>query len=371
MLINIDEIVVNDRIRKDFGDLQELADNISENTLMNPPVVTPNGDGTYLLIAGERRLRAMRDILGYKQTEVNVVTPRDAEQMLLMEISENECRKEFTMTERLNYAAKIRAVESAKAQERMLAGKADPTPKSADGGDKGETRDKVAEAIGMGHTKLAQAQFVENNRDLLDPADFAEWDEGRLSTNKAYQRIKAAQAQAERERDLAEKERDAAKFDLAEAYRESELLETEIASLKRQVAEKPKPEVVEREVVREVVPDDYETTKRKLASLTHDNQIYIDSNNSLRKELDEARKELDKAKDIIGIDKTSQDGRRDVLYLISATNSYVRRYGGLTWTVQQLSEVDKQTIDNLQKAVRNLATFSSALMDNLEEIDGI
>jgi ParB family chromosome partitioning protein len=119
MFVEMEKIVVDDRIRKDYGNLQELADNISENTLMNPPVVMPNGDGTYTLIAGERRLRAMRDILGYMQTEVNVVTPRDAEQMLLMEISENECRKEFTMTERLDYAAKIKAVESAKAKERQ------------------------------------------------------------------------------------------------------------------------------------------------------------------------------------------------------------------------------------------------------------
>lgn len=31
--------------------------------------------------------------------------------------------------------------------------------------------------------------FIADNRDLLDPADFADWDEGKLSTNKAYQRI--------------------------------------------------------------------------------------------------------------------------------------------------------------------------------------
>ncbi|MBQ9648137.1 MAG: ParB N-terminal domain-containing protein [Oscillospiraceae bacterium] len=67
MLIDIDKIIVGDRIRKDFGDIEELAYDIEENTLLNALVVTPsgNGDGTYLLIAGERRLRACK-MLGYR-----------------------------------------------------------------------------------------------------------------------------------------------------------------------------------------------------------------------------------------------------------------------------------------------------------------
>ena len=57
MLIDINEIKISDRIRKDYGILQELADDIKENGLINPPVVTCD---TYELIAGERRLRAMK-----------------------------------------------------------------------------------------------------------------------------------------------------------------------------------------------------------------------------------------------------------------------------------------------------------------------
>ena len=42
MLINIEDVKITDRIRKDFGDIQELADDIKENGLINPPVVTPD-----------------------------------------------------------------------------------------------------------------------------------------------------------------------------------------------------------------------------------------------------------------------------------------------------------------------------------------
>lgn len=49
MLIEIEKIKVTDRIRKDFGNIQELADDIKKYGLINPPVITPD---TYDLIAG-------------------------------------------------------------------------------------------------------------------------------------------------------------------------------------------------------------------------------------------------------------------------------------------------------------------------------
>ena len=78
---------------------------------------------------------------------------------------------------------------------------------------------------------------------------------------------------------------------------------------------------------------------------------------------------LDKAEDMLGMDKTLQDVRRDVQYLITATNTYVRQYGGLTWTVQKLSEVDGPTLEELRVAVTNLATFSNALVASLEDFN--
>lgn len=101
MLIDIEKIVIKDRIRKDFGDIQELADDIQANGLINPPVITP---GTYELITGERRIRAMK-LLGYKQIEVRPMTVKDAEHQLNLEISENETRKDFSKAERIDYAS--------------------------------------------------------------------------------------------------------------------------------------------------------------------------------------------------------------------------------------------------------------------------
>lgn len=356
MLIDIDEIVVEGRIRKDFGDIEELASNIRKNGLLNP--LTVNGD--YKLLAGERRLRACR-LLGWSQVDVRVVRSDDEVQDLEIEMSENNLRRNFTGSELADGLRRKMALESEKAKERMQ----DPMQTFAEG-QTGTSRDKAAEQFGISGEQARKTLFVDDNRDLLDPADFADWDEGKLSTNKAFQRIKAAQAQAERDRRLAEQEADRAKRDLADAYRDAENLEAENDVLKRQLAERPKPEVIEREVVREVVPDDYEALKRRVNDLRHDSQVYLNNNKELRRQLDESRTELEKVKDIIGMDKGMRDVQRDVRYLADATNQYIRRYAGLTWTAQQFSEIDDASLEQLRTAVVNLATFSSALVDSLE-----
>lgn len=348
MLIDIDKIVVGDRIRKDFGDIQELADDIKDNGLINPPVVNKD----YVLLAGERRLRACK-LLGWPQIEVRMMDTRDAEHELNIEISENDVRKGFTKSERVDYIKRLLRIEQAKAKERQDLGLKSDEGSRAD--------DATAKQFGIGRDTMRRELFIADNADMLDPSDFADWDEGKLSTNKAYQRIKAAKEQAERERNQARQELDAAQQDLADAWQAQEDAETEAVMLKRKLEsiERPKPEVVEREV-------ESQAARKRISELEHERDLYLDNVQKLRKRNEDMRAELDKAKDILGMDKTAQDVRRDVQYLITATNSYVRRYGGLTWTVQQLGEVDEPTLEQLRKAVRNLATFSNALMTSLE-----
>ena len=390
MLIDIDRIVVNDRIRRDFGDLKELAEDIKQNTLLNALVVTPsnNGDGTYILIAGERRLRAMRDILGYKAVPVNTVGVEDAEQALLMEISENECRKEFTKTERLEYARRLARIEAAKAKERQGA-RTDLVADLPLSSDSAKTRDIVAGQLGTSATQLRREQFISDNAEMLDPSDFEDWDEGKLSTNKAFQRIKAAMAQAEQERDAAraevatvravgdqlKRQRDEARED-AEGYAEDiKDLQAEIDALEKQSdrsyedgykaaqQQGQQPKVVERRVEVPSAAD-----QRRIKELEHLEQLHSDDNAKLRRKLEETRRELDRAKGILGMNQTMQDVRRDVQYLISATNQYVRQYGGLTWTAASLEQVDEPTREELKKAATNLATFATALVASLEGI---
>ncbi len=91
----------------------------------------------------------------------------------------NEVRKDFSKAERIDYARRLERIESLKAEKRMKAGKADPTQKSSEG----ETSQIVAHKLGIGgKDTFRKEKFISDNRSTLTPEDFADWDEGRLST---------------------------------------------------------------------------------------------------------------------------------------------------------------------------------------------
>lgn len=353
MLIDINKIIVNDRIRKDYGDLEELAEDIKENTLLNALVVSPNTDGTYTLIAGERRLRAMRDILGYTQVTVNTVGARDNEHALLMEISENECRKEFTKTERLEYARRLTAIEAAKAKERQ----GTRTDIGADLRESARTDETVADTLGTSASQMRREQFISDNRDLLDPADFADWDEGKLSTNKAYQRIKAAKEQAERERDEAIKQRDKARKERGEARKEANEAEWDAAELRRKLGEMEEPQVIERTV--EVVPED---VQQHIKSLERETARLNDEYQKMWQKKMELDKKLEQANELLGEKQRTDNAQWDIEVLTTATNNYLRQYGGKAWAFDQLYRVDELTQREFEKAITNLASFAQNMV---------
>lgn len=182
MLININKVTVGKRIRKDYGDIASLADDIQDRGLINPPVVTPD----YELIAGERRLVAMKK-LDYKQIEVRVMSVEDQEHQLKIEISENEERKEFTYSEKMDYAKQLERIEAKKARERQVQGKnlEDHGPQ----GRKEQTRDIVGKASGFGSGRTyARAKYIYEN---ADDETIKEVDEGKKSIRKAHDELRS------------------------------------------------------------------------------------------------------------------------------------------------------------------------------------
>ncbi len=93
--VPVDRIVPNPwqpRARLDPQRLQELAESIAQHGLMQPLVVTVNGDG-WTLIAGERRWRAARQA-GLESVPV-VVLEADPQSMLELAIIENVVRADL------------------------------------------------------------------------------------------------------------------------------------------------------------------------------------------------------------------------------------------------------------------------------------
>jgi len=89
--VRIAEIKIEGRVRKDMGDLAELARSMQRHGLLHPVVVKK--DKT--LVAGHRRIEAASSI-GWKDIPVTVI---EVEDLLSAERDENEVRKDFTPTE--------------------------------------------------------------------------------------------------------------------------------------------------------------------------------------------------------------------------------------------------------------------------------
>lgn len=109
--MDIDQIQIGFRYRKDLGDLHSLADSIGEVGLLHPIVVTPEGR----LIAGHRRLEACR-ILGWDEVPVTVI---DLYQAARGEAHENFVRKDLLPSEIVALKRAIEPLERRDARERQ------------------------------------------------------------------------------------------------------------------------------------------------------------------------------------------------------------------------------------------------------------
>lgn len=337
MVVNIDKIIVKDRIRKDFGDISELAEDIKQNGLINPPVVNKE----YELLAGERRLRACKS-LGWTQIEIRMMDTRDAEHELNVEISENDVRKGFTKSERVDYMKRLLRIEAAKASEREHSGVKNPSPNS----DEGRSDEKTAKQFGIGKDTLRKEISIVENKDLLDPSDFTEWDEGKLSTNKTFQKIKERQKEVEAENDK-----------LRKALSESEA---------KRISEKSQTREVIKEV--EVVPDDYESIKKRIKSLESENRLLADDR---QRALDRANESDERIKDLEHTLNSPEEAKRRNLEarcfdLTSAITAFLGKHGGEKFSQEELTGLSKYEKQSLERAIDRLRNWIDEFMSEVE-----
>jgi len=107
--VKLDSVVVKDRVRKDFGNIPELADSILNNGLIEPLVLFRD----MRLAAGERRLRALR-VLGWSTLEHGRHyiwnDEVDPVRQQAIELEENIKRKELTWQEQALGKARLLAL---------------------------------------------------------------------------------------------------------------------------------------------------------------------------------------------------------------------------------------------------------------------
>lgn len=335
MVISVDKIIVKDRIRKDFGDIAELAADIKENGLINPIVVNKD----YALLAGERRLRAVKH-LGWPQVEVRMMDTRDAEHELNIEISENDVRKAFSKSERVDYMYRLMRIERKKAEERQKAGTS-----VENNAEVGRSDENTAKAFGVSATTMRKEMQIVENKNLLDQKDFADWDEGKLSTNKAYQQMKAKMKQLEEE---------------------NQKLHSDNKILSRRA----EPTVIEKTVEVEVVPDDYEQAKR-------DAEIAKKDFKDMRKRYDEmAEKWKASEKEKRDIQQAWENEKSDpvkrtresALLFCAGISNFMEKYGGYIWVTEKLDNLTPDEKKGFLSGINALEMWVRQMRMNIEGI---
>lgn len=203
------------------------------------------------------------------------------------------------------------------------------------------TKREAEKQAGISHATAIDLQAMAANPEVVEAVIAKAESEGRIVSRS--QVLKAI------------KERDEARKELSEAHGRNMELGNQIVALERQVAERPEPEVIEREVVREV---ESQESKRRIAELERENKQLNDEYQQMWAKKRDADKRLQQANELLGENDRNNNARRDIEVFTVATNNYLRQYGGNLWAFDQFYRVDEPTQQEFIKAIASLAAFA-------------
>lgn len=138
MMVNVADISPNpEQPRKHFSDdsLQELAESISQKGIIQPIIAEDQGDGTFIIVAGERRYRAAQ-LAGLEEVPV-----------ISQEFSEDE-KLEIALIENIQ-REDLNPVDEARAIKQIL-------------DHSGDTQDEVAKRLGKSRSTVTNALRILN-----------------------------------------------------------------------------------------------------------------------------------------------------------------------------------------------------------------
>ncbi len=173
--IAVDDILDNPRNfypRPDNAALAELMESIRANGLLEPPTVVPDTDGKYRLISGHSRMAALR------------LLAANRDEAVAKQFSTVLCRVLPAMTEEQELCAVIEANRQRVKSPALLTQEAERLTemyvKRRESGEElpGRIRDRVAEAMQVSRTKLANLSAIK--RGLKVPGIVRKWEAGEL-----------------------------------------------------------------------------------------------------------------------------------------------------------------------------------------------
>lgn len=104
LILPITAIKLGENIRRDLGDLEELATSLAEHSVLQPLIVTKTARG-FELVAGHRRLEAAK-IAGLTEVPVRIVGA-DENQIAVLRLVENLIRENLSGADEVTAVAKL------------------------------------------------------------------------------------------------------------------------------------------------------------------------------------------------------------------------------------------------------------------------
>lgn len=146
----------------------------------------------------------------------------------------------------------------------------------------------------------------------------------------------------------------------SQVMKEIRAIKTELAEKERKIAEleNREPEIVTKEVVKEVVPKDYELLKKDNARTSRERQAALDR--AIKAE--QRVKELEKRE---GLDDLKKKVTEESRYFAIRTYDYIRGNGGFVWIFEQiehLTEIDKKKFID---AIYAIDAFAKQMVENI------
>lgn len=161
-MIQVSEIIVEDRAREDYGDIDELKQSIKENGIIEP-VVVENREQNYRLIAGGRRIKAAKavDIEEVPAIIHDRLTRKDRK---TLELSENLHRKDLTWQEEVKMKKELNKLQVEKYGEKGGSNQY----KEGDGWSKADTARMLAESKMNTSRDIQIAEAIEKFPELQE-----------------------------------------------------------------------------------------------------------------------------------------------------------------------------------------------------------
>lgn len=213
----------------------------------------------------------------------------------------------------------------------------------------------------LGNLSFNKALALTSIKDEEDRQDFIEkHDVEDMTTRKLQAEIKKYKRSLEETED----ELKAAKVGLEfkdgqiEKYStESSRLSAELELAKRN---KPEPQIIEKEVIKEIVPDDYELTKAQLENAHKKLDKLMQANQSLKEKEKLAMSKLE-----------SEQANKKIVEDVSGFHykiaGFIQDVGGLLYLTEYLDDIPKENKKLFLDSARYLREFSEQLYKNIEK----